>query len=213
MVFQAWLFNCNPGAFLMNIYEKLKELGITLPPIAAPAAAYVPFVHAGNLVFLSGHIARKSGKPWVGQLGRTISTEEGKLAARSIAVELLGTLHAASGDLGRVKRIVKVMSLVNSTSDFTEDALTLITGARQRLEGNAELQRSVRHRFPYIDPLHHLQVELMRRYRAGEGGERLQRGIIFRSTGWRLGCATQAEKTGLQNPAVWTSSLVTGRWS
>jgi enamine deaminase RidA (YjgF/YER057c/UK114 family) len=107
----------------MNIYEQLANLNITLPPVAVPAAAYVPFVQSGNLVFLSGHIAKQDGKPWVGQLGKNMSTEEGKLAARAIAVDLLGTLQAAVGDLNRVKRIVKVMSLVNSTSEFTEQHL------------------------------------------------------------------------------------------
>jgi enamine deaminase RidA (YjgF/YER057c/UK114 family) len=107
----------------MSVYDKLKELDITLPPVATPAAAYVPFVRTGNLVFLSGHIAKKDGKAWVGQLGKTIQTEEGKQAARAIAVDLLGTLHVAVGDLNQVKRIVKVMSLVNSTPDFTEQHL------------------------------------------------------------------------------------------
>jgi enamine deaminase RidA (YjgF/YER057c/UK114 family) len=59
----------------------------------------------------------------VGQLGKTMATEEGKAAARAIAVDLMGTLHAAVGDLNSVKRIVKVMSLVNSTPDFTEQHL------------------------------------------------------------------------------------------
>jgi enamine deaminase RidA (YjgF/YER057c/UK114 family) len=107
----------------MSVYDKLKELNITLPPVATPAAAYVPFVRTGNLVYLSGHIAKKDGKAWVGQLGKTMQTEEGKLAARAIAVDLMGTLHAAVGDLNKVKRIVKVMSLVNSTPDFTEQHL------------------------------------------------------------------------------------------
>ena len=107
----------------MNIYDKLKELNITLPPVATPAAAYVPFVRTGSLVFLSGHIAKKDGKPWVGQLGADIATPEGQAAARSIAIDLLGTLHAAVGDLNQVRRIVKVMSLVNSTSSFTEQHL------------------------------------------------------------------------------------------
>ncbi len=107
----------------MSVYDNLKAQGITLPPISTPAAAYVPFVQTGNLVFLSGHIARQDGKPWVGQLGKNIFTEEGKRAARSIAIELIGTLHAAVGDLNRVKRIVKLMSLVNSTPDFTEQHL------------------------------------------------------------------------------------------
>ncbi|QTD43949.1 RidA family protein [Ottowia testudinis] len=107
----------------MTPQAKLQQLGITLPPVSAPAAAYVPFVRTGNLVFLSGHIARKDGKPWVGQLGKQITTEEGKQAARAVAIDLMGTLQAAVGDLGQVKRIVKVMSLVNSTPDFTEQHL------------------------------------------------------------------------------------------
>lgn len=81
----------------------------------------------------------------------------------------------------------KVFSMIDTEWHRTSDALTLITGAKQRLEGNAEMQRSVRHRFPYIDPLHHLQVELMRRYRAGEGGERLQRGIHISINGVAAG--------------------------
>ena len=107
----------------MSIDDKLKSLGITLPPVAVPAAAYVPFVQTGKLVFLSGHIAKKDGKPWVGQLGAGLGTEDGKQAARAIAIDLLGTLQAAVGDLNKVKRIVKVMSLVNSTPTFTEQHL------------------------------------------------------------------------------------------
>jgi enamine deaminase RidA (YjgF/YER057c/UK114 family) len=107
----------------MSVYDKLKEMNITLPAVATPAAAYVPFVRSGNLVFLSGHIAKKDGKAWVGQLGRTMQTEEGKQAARAIAIDLLGTLHAAVGDLNDIERIVKVMSLVNSTPTYTEQHL------------------------------------------------------------------------------------------
>ena len=107
----------------MTPQERLQSLGITLPPIAVPAAAYVPFVRSGNLVFISGHIAKKDGKAWVGQLGLTTDTEEGKAAARAIAIDLMGTLQAAVGDLGRVKRIVKLLSLVNSTPTFTEHHL------------------------------------------------------------------------------------------
>ena len=103
---------------------RLQALGITLPPVATPAAAYVPFVRSGNLVFISGHIAKRDGKPWVGQLGLTMGTEEGQAAARAIAIDLMGTLSAAvGGDLSRVRRIVKVMSLVNSTPTFTEQHL------------------------------------------------------------------------------------------
>ena len=106
-----------------SIYDRLAELGITLPPVAVPAAAYMPFVRTGNLVFISGHIARRDGKPWIGQLGRDMTTATAKDAARAIAIDLLGTLHAATGDLNSVERIVKVMSLVNSTPDFIEQHL------------------------------------------------------------------------------------------
>ena len=107
----------------MSIQDRLQALGISLPPVAAPAAAYVPFVRTGKLVFLSGHIAKKDGKPWVGQLGVTMGTDEGRAASRAIAIDLLGTLQAAAGSLDNVARIVKVMSLVNSASTFTEQHL------------------------------------------------------------------------------------------
>ena len=107
----------------MSVYDKLAELQIQLPPIAVPAAAYVPFVQSGKLLFLSGHIAKKDGKPWVGQLGRNMQTAQGKDAARAVAIDLMGTLHAAVGDLNKIQRIVKVMSLVNSTPEFVEHHL------------------------------------------------------------------------------------------
>lgn len=117
----------------MSIYDKLTALNITLPPVSVPAAAYLPYVQTGNLVFLSGHIARQDGKPWVGQLGKTMGTEGGKLAARAIAIDLMGTLQvAAGGDLNRVVRIVKLVSLVNSTADFTEHHL-VTNGASELL--------------------------------------------------------------------------------
>ena len=117
----------------MSVYDKLSQLGISLPPVATPAAAYVPFVRTGNLVFVSGHIARREGKPWVGQLGGSIATAEGKAAARAIAIDLMGTLHAAVGDLNKVTRIVKLMSLVNSTATFTEQHL--VTNGASELFG------------------------------------------------------------------------------
>ncbi|HJV80717.1 RidA family protein [Noviherbaspirillum sp.] len=118
----------------MSVYEKLKALNIDLPAVASPAAAYVMYVQTGNTIFISGHIAKKDGKPWVGQLGKNMNTDEGKQAARSVAVDLIATLQAAcGGDLNRVKRIVKVMSLVNSTADFTEQHL--VTNGASELFG------------------------------------------------------------------------------
>lgn len=117
----------------MSFYEKLTALNIQLPAVATPAAAYLPYVQTGNLVFVSGHIARKEGQIWAGQLGKNISVEEGKLAARSIAIELIATVQAAcGGNLNRVKRIVKLMSLVNSTAEFTDQHL-VANGASELL--------------------------------------------------------------------------------
>jgi len=109
----------------MTVYEKLKALDITLKAPAAPVAAYVMYVQTGNLVFLSGHLAKHpDGSVIVGQLGKDTTTEQGQLAARAIAVDLMGTLQqACGGDLNRVKRIVKLTSLVNSTPDYIEHHL------------------------------------------------------------------------------------------
>lgn len=115
-----------------SIYDKLKALGIELPATAAPAAAYVMSAQTGNMVFVSGHIAKKDGKVWAGKLGENIDTEEGKAAARAIAIDLIATLHAHTGDLNKVTRIVKVMSLVNSTLTFTEQHL-VTNGASELL--------------------------------------------------------------------------------
>ena len=107
----------------MSIEQRLQTLGITLPPVAVPAAAYVPFVRTGNQILLSGHIAKKDGQVWVGKLGQNMTTDEGKQAARAVAIDLMGTLAVAAGGLDKVVRIVKVMSLVNSAPDFTEHHL------------------------------------------------------------------------------------------
>ena len=92
--------------------------------MSTPAAAYVPFVQTGNLIFLSGHIAKKDGKAWVGQLGKTMQTEEGKQAARAVAVDLMGTLQAVcGGNLDKNKNNKKKKKHVNSSPDFTEQHL------------------------------------------------------------------------------------------
>jgi enamine deaminase RidA (YjgF/YER057c/UK114 family) len=116
----------------VSAYEKLKALGITLPEMTPPGAVYVPFVRTGNLVYVSGHIAKKEGKPWVGKLGESMATAEGKAAARAIAIDLMGTLHAALGDLERLERIVKLLVLVNSAPTFTEQHL-VANGASELL--------------------------------------------------------------------------------
>ncbi|MDB6100587.1 MAG: hypothetical protein JWO52_586 [Gammaproteobacteria bacterium] len=117
----------------MSVYEKLRALSISIPQVTPPAAAYVPFVRSGNQLFLSGHIAKKDGQPLRGQLGTSVTTEEGKAAARGIAIDLVGTLHAAAGDLNKVARIVKLLVLVNSSSTYTEQHL-VANGASELLK-------------------------------------------------------------------------------
>ena len=117
----------------MTVYDILRELSIALPEVTPPVAAFVPFVRSGNQLFLSGHIAKKQGKPWSGQLGADVTTEEGKEAARSIAIDLMGTLHAATGDLNRITRVVKLLVLVNSVPTYTEQHI-VANGASELLK-------------------------------------------------------------------------------
>jgi len=117
----------------MNVYEKLDALHIVLPQVTPPVAAFVPFLRTGSLLFLSGHIAKKNSQPWVGQLGASLTTAQGKEAARAVAIDLLGTLHAAAGDLNKIRRMVKLTVLVNSTPTFTEQHL-VANGASELFE-------------------------------------------------------------------------------
>jgi len=107
----------------VSVYERLEALNIALPKLTPPVAAFVPFLRSGNLIFLAGHIAKLDGQPWVGQLGANLTTEQGKNAARAAAIDLTGTLQAAVGDLNQIKRILKLMVLVNSTPAYTEQHL------------------------------------------------------------------------------------------
>lgn len=107
----------------MSIADRLARLGISLPEPTAPVATFVPWVRTGNLVFLSGHIARRDGAVVTGRLGEALTTADGVAAARGVAIDLLGTLHAAAGSLDRVTRIVKLMVLVNSGPAYTEQHL------------------------------------------------------------------------------------------
>ena len=116
----------------MSVYDKLSALKVSLPPVALPAAAFLPFVRTGNLIFVSGHIAKKDGQPWAGKLGADLTAAQGREAARDVAIQLMGTLHAATGDLNKIVRIVKLMVLVNSAPSFTEQHL-VANGASELL--------------------------------------------------------------------------------
>ncbi len=105
----------------MKIEERLKELGIALPPIPSPAGNYVQYVRSGNLVFLSGagpHTA--DGKLPTGKVGGEISVEEAYQHARSVGLVQIAKLKDALGDLDKVSRIVKVLGMVNGVPDFGE---------------------------------------------------------------------------------------------
>ena len=105
-----------------KIESRLKDLGITLPTPPAPVASYVPYVVSGNLVFISGQVtAAPDGLKYVGTVGKEISVEDGKAAARLCAVNLIAQVKAAAGgDLDRVKRCVKVTVFVNAIPGFAQ---------------------------------------------------------------------------------------------
>ena len=105
-----------------RIESRLKELGIALPTPPAPVASYVPTVTSGNLVFVSGQITSSAeGLKYVGAVGKDLSVEDGKAAARLCAVNLVAQVKAAcGGDLDRVRRCVKLTVFVNAAPDFTQ---------------------------------------------------------------------------------------------
>jgi enamine deaminase RidA (YjgF/YER057c/UK114 family) len=105
-----------------QVDDKLKELGITLPDAAAPVANYVPAVRTGNLLYLSGvgPAARADGTSPSGKVGSDLTVEEGYEAARLTGLSVLGRLKSELGDLDRVKRVVKLLGMVNAVPDFTE---------------------------------------------------------------------------------------------
>ena len=104
----------------MSISDRLAELGIELPQAAAPVAAYVPVVVAGNLAHVSGQLPFVAGKLVTGRLGEDVSLEQGTEAARACGLMILAQLHAALGSLDRVEQVVKLGAFVNSAADFTD---------------------------------------------------------------------------------------------
>src|SRR3954453_18780593 len=104
-----------------EIDSRLAALGIVLPTPGAPAANYVPIVTTGKLVFVSGQVpSTAEGVKFVGKVGRELTVEQGREAARLCAINILGALKAALGDLGKIARVVKVVGFVNAVPDFTE---------------------------------------------------------------------------------------------
>jgi enamine deaminase RidA (YjgF/YER057c/UK114 family) len=107
-----------------TIENRLAELGVTIPAAAAPAANYVPFAQTGNLLMTAGQLPLADGKlQAVGLLGRDLDTEAGKKAAKLCAINVLAQIKAATGDLEKIARLVKITVFVASASDFTEQHL------------------------------------------------------------------------------------------
>jgi enamine deaminase RidA (YjgF/YER057c/UK114 family) len=102
--------------------SRLRELGLTLPSPPAPIATYVRAVKVGNLLFVSGHgpAASSDGKTYMGKVGRDLSLEEGRSAARLVGLNVLASVRNTLGSLDRVVRVVKVLGMVNATEDFTQ---------------------------------------------------------------------------------------------
>ena len=105
----------------MNADQRFEALKLTLPPAPAPMGVYKPFLQVGNMVLVSGHGTLKAdGAFIVGKVGRDMDKDEGKLAARQVGLAILATLKANLGSLNKIKRVVKVLGMVNSTVDFAE---------------------------------------------------------------------------------------------
>jgi enamine deaminase RidA (YjgF/YER057c/UK114 family) len=101
--------------------SRIIELGLELPPAPGPAGVYKPVLVAGNLLFISGQgPVKPDGTLIKGRLGLDMNTEDGKLAARQAGLTMLSTIKTHFGELKRIKRIVKVLGMVNSTSDFNQ---------------------------------------------------------------------------------------------
>ncbi|MBN1900973.1 RidA family protein [Candidatus Sumerlaeota bacterium] len=119
----------------MGYEEKMKELGIILPEMAAPVAAYIPFVKVGDLVFTAGQIAVVKGElKYKGKLGREISLEQGYESARICALNALAIVKKAAGSLDNVEQIVKITGFVNSAEEFT-DQPKVVNGASELMKG------------------------------------------------------------------------------
>ena len=118
----------------MSVETRLAELGLELPEVATPAGSYVPAVISGNLVFTAGQIPLVDGKLMAeGRLGAEISPEQGKEIAQRCALNAIAAVKRVLGDLGRVKRVVKVVGFVASTPEFTAQP-SVVNGASELLQ-------------------------------------------------------------------------------
>jgi enamine deaminase RidA (YjgF/YER057c/UK114 family) len=117
----------------MKVEEKLAQMGLALPPPGPPAGNYIGAVRVGNLLFVSGHGPRRQDGEYIaGKVGRDLSAEQAYEAAKVVMLNCLASVKREIGDLDRVKRIVKLLGMVNCTEDFTEQP-KVINGASDLL--------------------------------------------------------------------------------
>ena len=115
----------------MNAEEKIKSLGLVLPPVPKPGGIYQPTLVVGNLLYVSGHgPVREDTTLITGRIGADIYIEAGKLAARQVALTILATVTRDVGSLDKIKRVIKLLGMVNCTSDFKEHPY-VINGASE----------------------------------------------------------------------------------
>jgi enamine deaminase RidA (YjgF/YER057c/UK114 family) len=112
----------------VSVEEKLGQLGITLPDVAAPVANYSLARRTGSLLYLSGHLGKRDGKLVRGKLGAELSREDGYALARAAAIDILASARGELGSLDRVREVVKVTGFVSSAEDFTEQP-AVVNGA------------------------------------------------------------------------------------
>lgn len=117
----------------MSYEFRAQKLGINIPPAAAPAAAYLPAVRSGNLIFVSGQLPNKDGKLIKGILGKDLGVEEGYEAARLCAISCLGAVKDIVGSLDEIERIVKITGFVASTPEFTQQP-QVVNGASELMQ-------------------------------------------------------------------------------
>lgn len=149
---------------MSQIEQRLKELGIELKPAPAPKFSYIPCVRTGNLLYLSGQVARANGELlFTGKLGREVSIEQGKLAARQTIINSLAVLKDYLGDLDRVVQVVKMLGFVNSAPGFVEHPVVINGASDLLIEVFGEKGRHARSaigtsELPYETPV---EVELI----------------------------------------------------
>ena len=112
---------------LSNVEKKVIALGLQVPEIPpSPKGSYTQFVRSGNIVYLAGHLPQTPDKVLLeGRLGENMTVEQGQVAAKYAALQMLATLKAATGNLDKVKRVIKIVGFVNSTNDFQSQHLVL----------------------------------------------------------------------------------------